>query len=345
MKTYKTAIVGATGFTGIELTRILSQHPNMELAALTSESKAGQDYADLFPQFHGLIDKTLVSYEDLDPAELDLVFLALPHRVSMSWVKAHLDWDIPIIDLSGDFRLLDPESYEIWYEKEHVLPDRVGQAAYGMPELHAEAIENSDLIANPGCFPTASILPIAPLVKAGWVDPNLVIIDAKTGVTGAGAKSKAVNHFSSVNDNFKAYGLKTHRHSIEIQQQLDLLGKREHAIQFTPHLLPIDRGILSTCYTRPKSPRSDAELYDLFRSFYEDQPFVRLVNDPPTLKQVRGSNFCDIYLTFDERTGNIISMGAIDNLVKGAAGQAVHNMNLRLGLEPGAGLQLVPLQP
>ncbi len=345
MKTFQTAIVGATGFTGIELTRILSQHPRVELAALTSESKAGQTYSSLFPQFRGLLDKTLISYEDLNPSTLDIVFLALPHRVSMSWVKAHLDWDIPIIDLSGDFRLDDPESYEKWYEKTHVLPNRVGEAAYGLPELHQEAIAKADLIANPGCFPTASILPLAPLIEAGWVDPGMCIIDAKTGVTGAGAKSKPVNHFSSVNDNFKAYGVKTHRHSIEIQQQLNRLGKTELAIQFTPHLLPIDRGILSTCYLRPTREVRDEKLYELYRDFYQHQPFIRLVDQPPTLKQVRGSNFCDIYLTFDERTGNVIAMGAIDNLVKGAAGQAVHNMNLRLGLNPTDGLQIVPLQP
>lgn len=345
MKTFQTAIVGATGFTGIELTRILSQHPRVELAALTSESKAGQAYSSLFPQFRGLLDKTLISYEDLNPSTLDIVFLALPHSVSMSWVKAHLDWDIPIIDLSGDFRLDDPESYEKWYEKTHVLPDRVGEAAYGLPELHQEAIAKADLIANPGCFPTASILPLAPLIEAGWVDPAMCIIDAKTGVTGAGAKSKPVNHFSSVNDNFKAYGVKTHRHSIEIQQQLNRLGKTELAIQFTPHLLPIDRGILSTCYLRPTREVRDEKLYELYRDFYQHQPFIRLVDQPPTLKQVRGSNFCDIYLTFDERTGNVIAMGAIDNLVKGAAGQAVHNMNIRLGIEPTDGLQIVPLQP
>jgi len=345
MKTFQTAIVGATGFTGIELTRILSQHPRVELAALTSESKAGQDYASLFPQFRGLLNQTLISYEDLDPSTLDIVFLALPHRVSMSWVKAHLDWDIPIIDLSGDFRLDDAESYKEWYDKTHVLPDRVGEAAYGLPELHEEAIAKADLIANPGCFPTASILPLAPLMEAGWVDPNMCIIDAKTGVTGAGAKSKPVNHFSSVHDNFKAYGVKTHRHSIEIQQQLNRVGKTEFSIQFTPHLLPIDRGILSTCYTRPTQSVTDEKLYDLYRDFYQNQPFIRLVDQPPSLKQVRSSNFCDIYLTFDERTGHVISMGAIDNLVKGAAGQAVHNMNLRLGLSPTDGLQIVPLQP
>ena len=345
MKTFQTAIVGATGFTGIELTRILSQHPRVELAALTSESKAGQDYASLFPQFRGLLNQTLISYEDLNPSTLDIVFLALPHRVSMSWVKAHLDWDIPIIDLSGDFRLDDAESYKEWYDKTHVLPDRVGEAAYGLPELHEKAIAKADLIANPGCFPTASILPLAPLMEAGWVDPNMCIIDAKTGVTGAGAKSKPVNHFSSVHDNFKAYGVKTHRHSIEIQQQLNRVGKTEFSIQFTPHLLPIDRGILSTCYTRPTQSVTDEKLYDLYRDFYQNQPFIRLVDQPPSLKQVRSSNFCDIYLTFDERTGHVISMGAIDNLVKGAAGQAVHNMNLRLGLSPTDGLQIVPLQP
>jgi len=345
MKTYQTAIIGATGFTGMEITRILSQHPQVHLAALTSESKAGQVYADLFPQFRGLVDHTLISYNDLDPEPLDILFLALPHRVSMSFVKDHLDWDLPIIDLSGDFRLDDPESYEQWYDKKHVLPERVPEAAYGLPELHQEAIATADLIANPGCFPTASILPLAPLIKAGWVDPEMCIIDAKTGVTGAGAKSKPVNHFSSVNDNFKAYGLKYHRHSIEIQQQLNRVGQTDLNIQFTPHLLPIDRGILSSCYMRPTDAVTDEKLYALYREFYENQPFIRLVDQPPSLKQVRGSNFCDIYLTFDERTHNIIAMGAIDNLVKGAAGQAVHNMNIRLGLEPTAGLQIVPLQP
>ncbi len=345
MSNLRAAIIGATGFTGIELVRLLSQHPQVELAALTSESKAGQYYADLFPQFRGLIHQQLQSYEEVSPKGIDILFLALPHRVSMSFVKEHPEWTMPIIDLSGDFRLDDPQSYEKWYDKKHVLPQRVGEAAYGLPELHAEEIRKAQLIANPGCFPTASILPLAPLVAEGLIDPGYCIIDAKTGVTGAGAKPKPVNHFSSVNDNFKAYGLKTHRHSIEIQQQLDHLSSGEMRIQFTPHLLPIDRGILATCYTRPHRAITDAELYELYDSFYRDQPFIRLVPTAPGLKQVRGSNFCDIYLTFDERTGNIISMGAIDNLVKGAAGQAVHNMNLRLGLAPDAGLSIVPLQP
>jgi len=345
MSKLKVAIVGATGFTGIELVRILSAHPKVHLQSITSESKKGETYSRLNPQFKEICDLKLISISELDWERIDLIFLALPHRVSMSFVKEHHEKNIPIIDLSGDFRLNDAPTYEKWYEKEHDIPELVPQVAYGMPELHADQIEQSSIVANPGCFPTSSILPLAPLIAEDVIEPQSIVIDSKSGVTGAGATSKAVNHFNAANENFKAYGLKKHRHTVEIEQQLGGLSESNVRVQFTPHLLPLDRGILSTIYTRPKKEISDEALYEIYHDFYQGAPFVRWSNEAPNLKQVRGSNYCDLYSTYDERTGNIISIAAIDNLVKGAAGQAVHNMNLMMGWPETQGLQHIPLQP
>lgn len=345
MEISRVGIIGATGFTGMELVRILSRHPDVELSVITSESKTGMKYSDLNPQFRGICDLHLQSAGDVEEGDMDFLFLALPHRVSMDFVKEKKKWKIPIVDLSGDFRLNDAATYEKWYDKKHVIPEKVGKAIYGLPELNAEAIKSADLIANPGCYPTSSILPLAPLIVHKLIDPTHIIVDAKSGVTGAGAKSKAVNHFCSANENFMAYGLKTHRHTIEIQQTLEGLLGSDIRLQFTPHLLPVDRGILSTTYSRPDSAISDEDLLVLYREFYKGQPFVRMVETPPAIKQVRGSNYCDIYVTYDERTGNIITTSVIDNLVKGAAGQAVHNMNLRMDFDIRAGLDYIPLQP
>lgn len=345
MPKIKAAIIGATGFTGSELIRILSTHPKVKLNCITSESKSGEIYSHLNPQFKGICDLKLIQMDSLDFETVDLIFLALPHRVSMSFVKAHHSKGIPIIDLSGDFRLNDAKTYEQWYEKEHEIPELVPKVTYGMPELHADQISQSTIVANPGCFPTSSILPLAPLVAEDVIESESIIIDSKSGVTGAGAKSKAVNHFDSANENFKAYGLKKHRHTIEIEQQLTSLQSSDVQVQFTPHLLPLDRGILSTIYTRPKKDISDEALYEIYHDYYQDAPFIRWSVQAPSLKQVRGSNYCDLYSTYDERTGNIISIAAIDNLVKGAAGQAVHNMNIMMGWPETEGLQHIPLQP
>lgn len=338
-------IIGATGFTGMELVRILTRHPDVEISVITSESKAGVKYSDLNPQFRGICDLHLQSYNEVQEEDIDFLFLALPHRVSMNFVKDKKDWNIPIVDLSGDFRLSDANTYQEWYDKEHVIPEKIGEAVYGLSELNAEAIESADLIANPGCYPTSSILPLAPLIVHNKIDAQNIIVDSKSGVTGAGAKSKAVNHFCSANENFMAYGLKKHRHTIEIQQTLATLSDVNVRVQFTPHLLPLDRGILTTTYSQPDNPLNDEELEVLYREFYKGQPFIRIVQTPPTVKQVRGSNYCDIFVTYDDRTGNIITVSAIDNLVKGAAGQAVHNMNLRMNFDIQAGLDYIPLQP
>lgn len=344
-KKYKVAIVGATGYTGSELFRFLINHPNVEITAITSESRKGEKFSDVHPQFQGFLDIILVSIEEIGKFDLDMVFLALPHGVSMDFVKENHDKPYKIIDLSGDFRLSTPDVYKKWYKKDHVFDQGFEKAVFGLPELFKKRIREADLVANPGCFPTSSILPLAPLVKEGIINKDQLIVDSKTGVTGAGIKAKPNTHFPMVNDNFTAYGVKNHRHTIEIQEIINLFSGVESNVLFTPHLLPVDRGILSTTYTKPTQPITDDDLKNIFIDYYSDEPFIRLVEKAPNLKQVRGTNFCDIYVTFDERTNTIITISTIDNLVKGAAGQAVQNMNLMLGLEETLGLNQTPIQP
>lgn len=341
----KTAIVGATGYTGSELVRLLYNHPDVELKLITSESRAGERFSDVHPHFEGLADHLLYPAEAVLQEELDMVFLALPHGVSMDYVKAYKDTRFNIIDLSGDFRLSSTAVYEAWYAKEHTCPEAFGIAVYGLPELHKSAIQKASLVANPGCYPTSAILGLAPLIQAGLIDTGNLIIDAKSGITGAGIKAKPTTHYSNVSDNFKAYGLKHHRHTVEIQEQLSGLQSSELMVQFTPHLLPVDRGILATIYATPKDSVSEAQLRELYADFYAEQPFVRLRKSPPSLKDVRGSNFCDLFLTYDERTNRIIVLSVIDNLVKGAAGQAMQNMNLQFGLPETRGFVSLPLNP
>ena len=345
MRKKQIGIIGATGYTGSELVRILINHPEVDIAMITSESRAGEKFSDVHPFFTGIAEHTLVSADKVNEYELDLVFLALPHGVSMDYVKRFKDKPFKIIDLSGDFRLDTKEIYEEWYKKEHTYPEGFEAVAFGLPELFADKISESRLVANPGCFPTGSILGLSPLIKNKLIDQSSIIVDSKTGVTGAGVKASAVTHFSNVNDNFKAYGLKHHRHTIEIQGILGRLTSGEVTVQFTPHLLPVDRGILSTMYVKPKGKISEEELRSVYEEFYADAPFVRLRNAAPAIKDVRGTNYCDIYPVYDQRTNNIIVISAIDNLVKGAAGLAVQNMNILFGLDETAGLNLIPVNP
>ncbi len=341
----KIGIIGATGYTGSELVRILHNHPAAEIVAITSESHRGERFSDIHPQFQGIADQELVSAEQIGDYELDVAFLALPHGVSMEYVQKMEAADFKIIDLSGDFRLSSPQVYEQWYGKPHQYRAGFERAVYGLPELYREAIRAADLVANPGCYPTSAILGAAPLIDAGLIDPENIIVDSKSGVTGAGVKAKPTTHYSNVSDNFKAYGLKNHRHTVEIEENLSEIGAEGATVQFTPHLLPVDRGILSTIYTTPLSAITEAQVRDVYADYYAGEPFVRLRQAPPSLKDVRGSNFCDLYVTYDERTNRIITIAVIDNLVKGAAGQAVHNMNLMLGLEETSGFTAVPLNP
>jgi len=346
-KKYSVAIVGASGYTGSELARILLDHPEVEITTITSETHAGKKFSMLHPQFTDLLDLSLVKAEEMDAAKLDVIFLALPHGVSMRFVKKWHHLDVKWIDLSGDFRLNSASVYEEWYKQDHIYPEAFEQAVYGLPELHADEIKAAQLVANPGCYPTVSILGLAPLYAKGLIDHCSVVIDAKSGTTGAGVKHGATTHFSNVNDNFKAYGLGSHRHTIEIEEQFGRLNGGNVQVQFTPHLLPVDRGILATAYAAIKTSEAmnQEKLATAFTDFYQDRPFVRIRKQAPTLKDVRGSNYCDIYPYWDSRTQRVIVVSVIDNLVKGASGQAVQNMNLMLGLNQTTGLKLVPIQP
>lgn len=341
---HRIGIVGATGYTGSELVRLLAAHPEAEISAITSESRKGDKFSDVHPQFQDLFELELTSMEDL-PEDLDVVFLALPHGVSMDFVSRYHPAKYKIIDLSGDFRLSSKAVYEEWYKKEHHYEKGFNEAVFGLPELFREQIREAGLVANPGCFPTSATLALAPLLKNRLIAEDRILIDSKTGITGAGIKAKPNTHFPVVNDNFIAYGLKSHRHTIEIQETLSKYSETECTVLFTPHLLPVDRGILSTCYTKPAGPVTEAEIRELFAGFYRNERFVRVTDDIPHLKRVRGTNYCDVYVTYDERTNTIISIGVIDNLVKGAAGQAIQNMNLMLGLDEHTGLANIPLQP
>ncbi len=393
MRKINVGVIGATGYTGSEIVRILSQHRGVEIALITSESRAGEKFSDVHPFFQGIVDDVLVTAARLEEAEndddgLDLVFLALPHGVSMDFVKRFAGHRFRIVDFSGDFRLASAEVYEQWYPKKHVYPGGFRDAVYGLPELFSDKIRDARLVANPGCFPTGAILSLAPLVHNGLIKQDGIIIDSKTGVTGAGIKASATNMFSNVNDNIKAYGLKKHRHTIEIQSILEELAQgrpdadsheKSVPVQFTPHLLPVDRGILTTGYVRPNASgkkllgigagtgdsvsavagsrteqvksalhveaAGKARLQRLYLEYYRNMPFVRITEQPPTLKDVRASNYCNIYIDYDERTGNIIVISAIDNLVKGAAGLAVQNMNVMFGFDEMEGLAHIPISP
>ena len=342
----RAAIIGATGYTGSELVRLLLLHPGVEIAAITSESYAGQPFSAVHPQFAGLADHTLISLENLDTESIDVAFLALPHGVSMDFVKRFQSAEFKIIDLSGDFRLESAEAYEAWYGKKHAIPNLISEAAFGLPEWNRETISKARLVANPGCYPTASSLPLAPLVAEDLLEEDTIIVDAKSGVTGAGAKPKPTTHFPDVFGDFRAYGLLKHRHTPEISETLGRAAGRNVNVLFTPHLLPIDRGILATTYSKPKPGVTLEDITKAMEKHYANAPFIRLCPDRvPGVKQVRGSNYCDIFWTYDDRTHTVVTVSVIDNLVKGAAGQAVHNLNLMFGLPEKSGLQGLPLAP
>lgn len=338
-------IIGATGYTGSELVRLLQFHPEVEIKVITSESHKGKKFSDIHSQFRNIVDIELTSADDVDDKNLDVVFLALPHGVAMEFVKKFIDKDLKIIDLSGDFRLSSKSVYEQWYGKEHIYEEGFSQAVYGIPELFREEIKKTKLVANPGCFPTGAIMAIAPLLKEGLIEVNRIIIDSKTGVTGAGVKAKDTTHFPNVNDNFKPYGIKFHRHSIEIQEQLSRVGGKGVTIQFAPHLLPVDRGILTSAYLIPNGTIDDTKVKEIYCEFYKDEPFIRVINEAPEIKNVRATNLVDVFATYDERTNNILAFSAIDNLVKGASGAAIQNMNLMFGLNETMGLLQVPVKP
>jgi len=343
------SIIGATGYTGGELIRLLLNHDKIEIGTLTSESHVGKKVTDFHPNLNGLVDQNFVSL-DVNKIidESDVLFAALPHGASNEIISKiySINPDVHLIDLSGDFRFDDLAVYEEWYKIKHTDPELNKKAVFGLPELYKEKIKKAKLIANPGCYPTSAILGSAPLLKNKLVKDD-VIVDSKSGVSGAGKKLTDNTHFPEANDNFSAYGIATHRHSPEIQQEMEkLFGKRVN-LSFTPHLLPINRGILTTIYMTFNNFMETKDVLNLYHEFYKDCPFVRILPEGkfPQTKAVAGSNYCDIGIKSDKRTGRVIVVSTIDNLVKGASGQAVQNMNLMMGFDEKAGLKVVPLYP
>ena len=341
------AVIGASGYTGVELLRLLALHPSVELVCITSRQSAGQRVEEVFPSLRGCLD---LVFEDVDPAGLagraDLVFTAVPHQAAMDMIPALLDAGCRVVDLSADFRIRDVATYEAWYQ-EHTAPALLAEAVYGLPELYRARVPSARLVANPGCYPTSVALALAPLLRRKLIDPSTIIIDSKSGTSGAGRAAKVDTLYCEVNEGFKAYGLPRHRHTPEIEQTLGDLAETPVVISFTPHLVPANRGILSTCYASLAAGVSADEVRDGFFEDYADEPFVRVLpaGQLPNISQVRGGNFCDLGLVNDDRTGRVVVVSAIDNLVKGAAGQAVQNMNLMLGLPEQAGLLTPPVFP
>jgi N-acetyl-gamma-glutamyl-phosphate reductase len=342
----KIAILGASGYTGAELLRLLASHDRVEIVALTADRHAGKPIGAVFPHLAGRRLPDLVTIDAVDFSTVELVFCCLPHGTTQEVIAA-LPGHLRIVDLSADFRLADVETYAHWYGHPHRAPDLQRNAIYGITELVRPALGNARLVANPGCYPTSAQLPLVPLVRAGLIDADDIIIDAKSGVTGAGRELKQTSLFAEVAEGVNAYGVANHRHAPEIDQGLSAAAGRPITVNFTPHLMPMNRGILATIYVRLAKGAGVAELRRTLDAAYAGEPFVRIVpaGAMPATQHVRGSNLCLIGLAADRVKGRAILVAAIDNLVKGASGQAVQNMNVMLGLPETAGLQQQPMFP
>lgn len=348
----KVAVVGATGYTGQELIRLILQHDKVTLHTAVSQSSAGKRLADVYPNLAKATDLTL-SDEDIESvaAKVDVIFMALPHGIAAKTVTRKVLDKCAVIDLGADFRLQNTKEYEHWYEYKHPNKAIVKDAVYGLPELNRDKIKGARLVANPGCYATCSILTLAPLLRAGVIDLESIIIDGKSGVSGAGRSLALGTHFDECNESIKAYKVGCHRHTPEIEQELSLQAKEAVLLSFTPHLVPMHRGILITSYSILNRELSDEEVFEIYKSAYNNEPFIRLFDSAkgeyrfPETRWVKGSNFCDIGVTVDARTDRVIAVGAIDNLIKGAAGQAIQNMNILFGWTETMGLNQLPTFP
>ena len=337
---FRVGVIGASGYAGAELLRLCHSHPDLEVAWATGDTQAGTLVAGLYPSlaagYPGL------AFETFDPAMasvVDVVFLALPHGASQRLVPGLLDAGVKVVDLGADFRLRDPSVYERWYGEAHVAPELIDRFAYGLPELHRDDIAKVDAVASAGCYPTAAALALAPLTAAGAIDAAGVIVDAASGVSGAGRALKHGTHFGTANEDFTAYGLLDHRHTPEMEQSVGA------TILFTPHLAPMTRGILATCYARPATGAAPDDVLGILAAAYEEEPFVVVSPASPSTKATWGSNAVHLTARYDERTGFVLVLAALDNLVKGASGQAVQCANILLGLDETAGLSSIGVYP
>ena len=346
MKQAKVSIINVTSYMGVELARLLYRHPGVEIISVTGRSEAGKRLGEVFPHLAEIdlpIEKT--------PAEADVVFSCLPHKASADALLSLIEKGIKVVDLSADFRLKKAGEYQRWYDFTHPAPQMLNSAPYGIPELHRDQIALSSLVANPGCYPTSAILALAPAVKEGIIKPD-IIVDSKSGVSGAGRSLSLKTHYAEVNDGVSAYALEGHRHLPEIIQELQAFQSGfPLSVTFLPHLIPMTRGILSSSYATliegkiTVDDRGIKDLREIYRSFYKGEPFIRVVDTPPQTKQTLGSNLCRIYPTIDTRTGRLIVVSCLDNLIKGGSGQAVQNMNLMLGFPETDGLESVAIYP
>jgi N-acetyl-gamma-glutamyl-phosphate reductase len=344
----KAGIVGANGYGGVELIRLLANHPSIDTEMIISHTTSGETFQRLYPHLTGIENRRL---EDFDAAELadrvDVVFFATPAGVSRNLLPECLKRGLICIDLSGDFRLKDPKAYEMWYKRPPADADLLKESVYGLAEVNRRQIEDAKLIANPGCYPTASLLGLVPALKDGAIDPGSIIIDGKSGVSGSGRKASTGSLFTEVNESVKAYKLGIHQHTPEIEQMIEAVSGRRETVTFTTHLIPMTRGLMCTIYATLAKGYSTRELLEKYERYYEKSPFVRIrpLGIWPATKEVLGSNFCDIGLNVDGRTGRLTIVSVIDNLVKGAAGQAVQNLNIIKGWDEAAGLSLIPIYP
>lgn len=341
-------VIGATGYAGNELIRILMQHPEVNIKTMTAHSYIGKQFDEVYENYREINETVLVDMDIEKMAEeCDVIFMALPHGTASKVITKSIIEKTKVIDFGADFRLQDPEIYEKWYKVNHEGREILKEAVYGLCEVNRDTIKSKTLIANPGCYTTCSILTLLPLVKEGLIDLKTIIIDAKSGVSGAGRALSLATMYDECNESMKAYGIATHRHTPEIEEQLSYAAGEDITLSFTPHLVPMNRGILATCYATLKKPITYEEVKKVYEKYYKDEFFIRLTKKGvyPETRWVKGSNFVDIGFTIDERTNRIIAIGAIDNLGKGAAGQAVQNMNIVFGLDEKTGLNFAPIFP
>jgi len=343
----KVAIIGASGYTGCELMRLSVQHPHIELVAVSSEKFSGKAVGEVFPSLGTTVKLTFHALAEQEAMrEADFVFSALPHSEAMGVVPHLIQQGKKVVDLSADFRFRTPDLYEQWYKK-HTAPELLQEAVYGLSEIYREKIRGAQLVANPGCYPTAVLLSLIPAVQNKLIDLKSVIIDAKSGVSGAGRSPVLNSLFAEANEGVKPYKIGTHQHTPEIEQELGLIAKQQVSLLFTPHLMPMNRGILVTAYATPKNMVAQKDIVNIYQTFYQNDKFVRICppDTLPSTHQVKGSNYCDIGIIVDSKTNRLILVAAIDNLIKGASGQAIQNMNIMAGLEEDSGITQLPLFP